>query len=646
MRNTLLLELILLKYSSPWTHAFELGWRTRPSSSRWPRLCDSPDATTIWFYHCCGFFSFRSSGWHWWCGPWLWLQRLYGIDHWSSGCLCLQTCNPYHIWPCGLGHTHTQWCSCFNCPHCWSTTAICCDHPSPPMPFAWSATSHHFGHPATHSRHTSCIFRMFDLGWPWTTCTPFAWPTTCGALHHSSSSQGVSQFLRRENLLQLTGVSAYCEWVLHACLVQHNGRGWPILELAPRQITHGAYFKVIVPPPPDVAGVSQRNRPSLCCTCSRDAGVTMTVTTGLNILLLTCSLSSTSCPSPWTPLLTADWAKWCLVLALILLSLWRMRGPLDLDLQAPPCETWTAARHLQCDEFKQGPRPLRSCEQAWGLAGPCLRELLQLGVGSHLMLHSLLLELLICLAGGGSIMEHPAIPDDPTYASIWRTKLHLDLFTRAHLPSWSTSGSGVIVQCRWGLGLPKLARHLHDSKDPSLKRPTAVLSGYDRFRTSAAKEYPPKLCEALVRSAFRSLRRRIHSQGFSSEQWTTLDFWGLSSWLPTRVKCTNGSGRCRPLFCKSAQSFRDYQRVSENENDPRFPSWKSSWLEKSTMKKERWMTVTGLTQPVETVTNPRKNWCWGPMTFGWFVGLDTTNRYPRSHLKSEARIIPRISTTC
>ena len=133
------------------------------------------------------------------------------------------------------------------------------------------------------------------------------------------------------------------------------------------------------------------------------------------------------------------------------------------------------------------------------------------------MLHSLLLEILICLAGGGSIMEHPAIPDDPTSASIWRRKLHLDLFTRAHLAQliyiehWRCGAMSVKPPVLRGLGLPKLARHLHDCKDPSLKRPTAVLSGYDRtkkcFRTSAAKEYPPKLREALVRSAFQCLRR-------------------------------------------------------------------------------------------------------------------------------------------
>ena len=33
---------------------------------------------------------------------------------------------------------------------------------------------------------------------------------------------------------------------------------------------------------------------------------------------------------------------------------------LGLGFTGPPCETWTAARHLRCDELQRGPRPLRS----------------------------------------------------------------------------------------------------------------------------------------------------------------------------------------------------------------------------------------------------------------------------------------------
>ena len=212
-----------------------------------------------------------------------------------------------------------------------------------------------------------------------------------------------------------------------------------------------------------------------------------------------------------------------------------------LGLTGPPCETWTAARHLQCDELHgRGPRPLRSCLDAWGLAGLSLHELQQLSTGSHLMLHSMLLEILIGLGGGGSIMEHPSLPDNESYASIWRTSVHRALIMRAYLAQmiyveqWRFGALSVKPTVLRGVGLPKLARHIHSCRVPNLKRPTAVLAGYDpvakRFRTSAAKEYPPQFCEAIIRSAFWSLRLRIRSSGLHHVEWQSLDA-SARSWV-------------------------------------------------------------------------------------------------------------------
>ena len=72
--------------------------------------------------------------------------------------------------------------------------------------------------------------------------------------HSTRQVHRVYPLLRRANILQLARVDAYCEWVHNSCLVFHNDRGWPILELAPRFIQHGAHFKVMVPPPPDGHG--------------------------------------------------------------------------------------------------------------------------------------------------------------------------------------------------------------------------------------------------------------------------------------------------------------------------------------------------------------------------------------------------------
>ena len=149
-----------------------------------------------------------------------------------------------------------------------------------------------------------------------------------------------------------------------------------------------------------------------------------------------------------------------------------------------------------------------------------------------------------------SIMEHPAIPSDPTFASIWRTTIHADLFKRAplanlvYIEQWRYGAMSVKPTMLRGLGLPKLASHLHECKDTNLTRPTAVLSGYDSakgcFRTAAAKEYPPKLCEALVRSAFRSLRLRIAKQQMSFVQWNSLDP-DARSWAQALADCSCSS---------------------------------------------------------------------------------------------------------
>ena len=69
-------------------------------------------------------------------------------------------------------------------------------------------------------------------------------------------------------------------------------------------------------------------------------------------------------------------------------------------LTRPPCETWTAARHLACDETRsRAPRPLRSHDLPCGLPGLSQRELAQVGMGTHLILNSFNIEVHIVLAG-------------------------------------------------------------------------------------------------------------------------------------------------------------------------------------------------------------------------------------------------------
>eukprot|EP00435_Cladocopium_sp_Y103_P021131 s702_g5.t1 len=55
--------------------------------------------------------------------------------------------------------------------------------------------------------------------------------------------------LTRSMVLQLAHLDDYCEFVQNRCLVKINGVLWPLQDVAYRQITHGHYLQIIVPPP-------------------------------------------------------------------------------------------------------------------------------------------------------------------------------------------------------------------------------------------------------------------------------------------------------------------------------------------------------------------------------------------------------------
>eukprot|EP00435_Cladocopium_sp_Y103_P021289 s4628_g5.t1 len=161
-----------------------------------------------------------------------------------------------------------------------------------------------------------------------------------------------------------------------------------------------------------------------------------------------------------------------------------------------------------------------------------MRELQQLGMGSQLMLHSLGIELRVLLGGGGSLMEHPAIPDDPSFASIWRTDIHRDLVMRSPhaletcIEQWRYGADCIKPTLLRSIGLPGIDLHLHRLRKPGVIRPTRILAGYDEgtksFRTSAAKEYPPGLCRAMIEASFSSLRSRIEAEGTHCIDWSAL----------------------------------------------------------------------------------------------------------------------------
>ena len=55
--------------------------------------------------------------------------------------------------------------------------------------------------------------------------------------------------LTRETVLRYAGVAHYCHRQRDRCLVQFNNVGWPSHDHGPRRVQHGAYLRVLVPPP-------------------------------------------------------------------------------------------------------------------------------------------------------------------------------------------------------------------------------------------------------------------------------------------------------------------------------------------------------------------------------------------------------------
>ena len=246
-----------------------------------------------------------------------------------------------------------------------------------------------------------------------------------------------------------------------------------------------------------------------------------------------------------------------------LLSIARQGVP-ALCLTGPPCETWTAARHLPAPDGSRHkwPRPLRSAKQPWGIAHRTCRELTQLATGSQLMMTSNRLELMIYLGGGGSIKEHPAEPRVPEYTSIWRTNLHKNVLLAApgarllYLEQWRYGAEAVKPTQLSVLGLPDAKKKLMSCTLPDVQRPVSVLQGIDEntglFRTARAKEYPPGLCKALVTTSLSSLRKRVAEEGWSVLQSSSLGEQELN-WLLAVVAAG--------AHCSATNFLPDYQPV-------------------------------------------------------------------------------------
>ena len=180
-----------------------------------------------------------------------------------------------------------------------------------------------------------------------------------------------------------------------------------------------------------------------------------------------------------------------------------------------PCETYSAARHNVLEEGKTGPRPLRSSFRLWGLAGLRVRELRQLRLGSLFQLQVLWALLQMRVTGGIGVSEHPGTPREEEKASIWRSGLVTLMLKDGHfalhqLPQFLFGAHVVKMTGFLCLRLPWFRRHLLEHQIVGAKKPEAHAIGVDHtgtFRTSALKEYPPKLCAGLAWAVIRGLKQ-------------------------------------------------------------------------------------------------------------------------------------------
>eukprot|EP00435_Cladocopium_sp_Y103_P017780 s237_g4.t1 len=171
---------------------------------------------------------------------------------------------------------------------------------------------------------------------------------------------------------------------------------------------------------------------------------------------------------------------------------------------APPCETFSLARWVDCVD-QAAPRPLRDVAQPWGVDHRTLGEVEQVTIGNLLMVRALFLISWVYFHGGAFSIEHPAeIENKSQKWTIWDSAFILQMLT------WA--GVYKVRFLQGPLGRPfckptnmligricNMQKILFSKYDCRWKQ-SETLGGKagGKWRTSWAKEYPPRLCEAIA----------------------------------------------------------------------------------------------------------------------------------------------------
>lgn len=214
----------------------------------------------------------------------------------------------------------------------------------------------------------------------------------------------------------------------------------------------------------------------------------------------------------------------------------------------PPCETYTAARHIE-----GGPPPLRSHDWPYGLPHNSVKAWRQTRIGTILMRFMLTMVVAVARIGGAAFLEHPAYPvwiATKRPSSIWSSKM-ARWIKRLHCAQLVT-----FDQCLMGCEARKpttlLLIRMQSLREEILRLGKGgrcdhsngahrILKGKDKeggFNTAVAKVYPPKLNTAILRAIYQAvseydhLRERVEPLPECLEAFLSYDFVEQSTIQP------------------------------------------------------------------------------------------------------------------
>lgn len=250
---------------------------------------------------------------------------------------------------------------------------------------------------------------------------------------------------------------------------------------------------------------------SLICSSTSNASELLRKTAACFLFLVV--LSVDTAVAPYLGDLSLESATWCCLRACYRL------GWVSATLLGSPCETFSEARHQPLEPGRLKPKAMRSSERLFGLDHLGGAEYAQLYMGSAFFLQGALALSEHLARGGLYISEHPAPPQDPSRATIWRPSI-LSLLQRRPqvrfqvVPQYCWDAPAVKPTGLLTCELPHFKRHLWSRANPAAIRPTTGAIGRNGtgFRTAGLKEYPQKLCQGLA-TAIVSRLKEAHQRG-------------------------------------------------------------------------------------------------------------------------------------